>query len=110
MIGTPIVSKSFLLLTQQLLQRNSVFLPYLDSFLSAVLSLPGFKLASLREPFGRSRCWALYDGFDAAGLQYRTLVHAWVTAGHKASRENEEHWDKHCTNSTENPQNTQHTN
>jgi hypothetical protein len=31
-----------------------------------------------------------------------------LSAGPKAGRENEEHWDEHCTNSTENPKHTSH--
>jgi hypothetical protein len=33
-----------------------------------------------------------------------------LTAGPKAGREKEEHWDEHYTNSTENPKHTQQTN
>ena len=51
---------------------------------------------------------------EASGLVHSCLLKRYepghITAGPKAGREKEEHWDEHCTNSTENPKHTQQTN
>ncbi len=50
------------------------------------MRLLGVRTRILARAICRSKCWALYDGFGAVGLQYRTLVHAWGGASHALAR------------------------